>query len=293
MVARSTIALVVVVFVVVVPFERLFPRHRQPLRRAGLAVDLAYALTSTALQLVGLAFGVVLGIGSLLWVPGLLLRPLVAAVPAPLRMVVGVVLFDFLVYWVHRFAHEVPFMWRFHKVHHSSAQLDWVTAFRGHPMDGVFLAPLFVFLLAAGFDGRATGALLVAQVLIGLFLHANVRWRWRPLHRVVITPELHHWHHSDHPEAYSSNYTTFLPLWDIVFGTYFMPDDGRRPSVYGVSEPVPARFFAQLWWPFRGLRDPRRALRHPVQEARATAGAVGRGMRQMARVATGRAALGS
>lgn len=292
-IVRSTVAVVLALFVIVVPFERLFPRHRQPLRRAGLAIDLAYALTSTALQAAAIAFGLVLGVVSLLWVPGLLVRPLVSALPAGARMLIGAVLFDFLIYWVHRFSHEVPFLWRFHKIHHSSARLDWITAFRGHPMDGVFLTPLFVFLLAAGFDARTTGVLFVAQAVIGLFLHANVRWRWRPLHRVVITPELHHWHHSNHVEAHNSNYTTFLPLWDIVFGTYFMPRDGRRPWVYGVSEPIPGRFLAQLWLPFRGLANPVRAARHPVRAARALFASLRRGVRQMTRVARGLPALGS
>ena len=70
--------------------------------------------------------------------------------------------------------------------------------------------------------------LAVVQIVTGLFLHANVRWRWRPLHRVVITPEFHHWHHADEAVADNSNYSVFLPVWDILFGTYLMPAD-RRP----------------------------------------------------------------
>ena len=96
----------------------------------------------------------------------------------------------------------------------------------------------------------------------GLFLHANVRWRWRPLHRVVITPEFHHWHHANEVDAHNSNYSVFLPLWDIVFGTYYMPRN-KRPLVYGISEDMPDGLIPQLREPLRGMGNPLRIVRHP------------------------------
>ena len=138
------------------------------------------------------------------------------------RPFVGIALFDMAIYWVHRCSHEVPALWKFHSVHHSTVHLDWISGFRNHPFDGAIVAPPFFFLFAAGFDATFTGALAVIQIVLGLFLHANVRWRLRPLHRVVITPEFHHWRHANEVEAHNSNYSVFLPLWDMVFGTYYM-----------------------------------------------------------------------
>ncbi len=282
----SAVAVVIVVFALVVPFEMLFPRHGRRLRRDGLGTDIAYALVATPLGAVGTLVAAVVGVGSLAWLPGLLLRPLVAATPSLVRTLVGIVLFDVTIYWAHRWAHEVPFLWRFHAVHHSTRRLDWVSGFRNHPFDGVVFAPAFVLLLAAGFSAEFTGLLAVVQVLTGLAAHANVRWRLRPLHRFVITPEFHHWHHADEPGAINSNYAVFLPLWDLVFGTYFMPDD-RRPQRYGVAEPMPRGVVRQLLHPFRGLRTPWQLARHPLRGVRDTVAGVRRGLCQM-RVAAGR-----
>jgi sterol desaturase/sphingolipid hydroxylase (fatty acid hydroxylase superfamily) len=271
-------------FVLVVPFERLFPRHRQPFRREQLGTDIAYGLAAPALALVGVAVAVVIGVASLAWLPGLLLRPLVVSLPASVRLLLGVLLFDVAFYWVHRFSHEVPFLWRFHAVHHSTNHLDWVSAFRTHPVDGALLAPPFVLLQAAGFEPEFTGLLAVVQFATGIFLHANVRWRWRPLHKIVITPEFHHWHHADEPEAHASNYSVFLPLWDLVFGTYFLPEN-RRPQRYGIGEPMPTGLVHQLRYPLRDLPSPRSAVgfavRHPRRASRRLARSMRRGLRQL------------
>ncbi|MEN9643996.1 MAG: hypothetical protein RL238_665 [Actinomycetota bacterium] len=285
MAVDATAALVLAaLFVLVVPFEMAFPRHGRRLRRPELGTDVAYALVATPLGFVGTLVATVVGVASLAWLPGLLLRPLVTAAPAPLRVVLGVLLFDVAVYWAHRWAHEVPFLWRFHSLHHSTRRLDWVSGFRNHPFDGVFLAPAFILLAVAGFSPEFTGLLAVIQLFTGLFAHANVRWRLRPLHRIVFTPEFHHWHHADEPGAINSNYSVFLPLWDIAFGTYFMPSD-RRPQRYGVAEPTPTGIARQLVHPFRGLPSPRTVLRHPWRSLRSAVLAVRRGLAQVARSA--------
>lgn len=271
---------IALIFVIVVPFEKWFPRHRQRLRRPKVGTDIAYALVATPLAAAGVFVGIVLTAVSFARLPGLLLRPLVGALPSVVRMLLGVLLFDFLIYWVHRFSHEVPFMWRFHRIHHSTQHLDWVSGFRGHPFDGILAAPAFVLLLVAGFSAEFSGALLVIQIATGLFLHANVRWRWRPLHKIVITPEFHHWHHSNEVDARSTNYSVFLPLWDIAFGTYFMPAN-RRPAVYGIDGDVSDGIVGQLWDPMRGLRNPLRMLRHPWLALRELARMVRRGLGQM------------
>jgi sterol desaturase/sphingolipid hydroxylase (fatty acid hydroxylase superfamily) len=217
-------------------------------------LDLRYALTTPIMSFVAVLAGILIGIVSLAWVPGLALRPLVAMIPGTLQPLVGIALFDLAIYWAHRWSHEVPALWRFHAVHHSTEHLDWISGFRNHPLDGAIVAPPVVLLLAAGFDPTFTGALAVVQIVTGLFLHANVRWRWRPLHRIVITPEFHHWHHANEADAHNTNYSVFLPLWDIVFGTYSMPAS-KRPLRYGVSDPMPSTMLGQLRYPFAGWRE--------------------------------------
>lgn len=268
----SAVVVVALVFALVVPFEKLFPRHRQPIRRAAVGTDIGYALAGALFNVAGLIVAIPLAVISLTWVPGLLLRPFVAQLPAPMLPLVGFVLFDLAIYWSHRCHHEVPFLWRFHAIHHSTERLDWVSGFRAHPLDSTLIAPAVFFLLAAGFDLEVAGGLAIVQILIGIFLHANVRWRLRPLRALVATPEFHHWHHANHPEAVNINYSGFLPIWDVLFNTFHMPAD-RRPIRYGVSEFVPTGMIGQLRHPLRGMPPVRRlvwaGLRHPVCSTRA------------------------
>ena len=259
-------------FVFVVPFEKLFPRHRgQRLRRPGLGTDLAWALASPVMQVVTVVVALGVGLATFAWIPGLAMRPFVALLPGPAQVFLAVVMFDLASYWVHRFSHEVPLFWRFHSVHHSPEHMDWISGLRVHPIDGALLAPPFILLLAAGFDPTLTGALAGVQIVVGIFLHANVRWRLRPLQRLIATPEFHHWHHANSPAAHHTNYSGLLPIWDQIFGTYRVPRE-LRPERYGVDGFDADSITAQLWWPFRSIERPgawlRSCLAHPVNACR-------------------------
>lgn len=267
-ISTDGVFIALLLFVLVVPFEKMFPRHKgQKVRRPRLDTDIGYALVSPLMGLLTGFVTIVIGILSLAWIPGLFVRPYVEEVPESYMPIIGFLLFDALVYWTHRFYHEIPILWNFHAIHHSTEHLDWASGFRAHPLDGTILAPAFFFLIAAGFSFELTGALAVAQLILGLFLHANVRWKLRWLHRLIITPEFHHWHHTNERDAIWSNYSTFLPLWDQLFGTYFMPKN-RRPQSYGVNEPIPDGIIRQLRHPFKGWRNPLWYLLHPFKSIR-------------------------
>jgi sterol desaturase/sphingolipid hydroxylase (fatty acid hydroxylase superfamily) len=241
---------VVALFIIIVPFEKMFRRHDQRIRRPGLRTDLTYAIVSPVLNVAGVVVGVGLALLFFpLFLPALLLRPLVLGQPGWLIAVEAILLLDILIYWTHRLGHEVGFFWRFHSIHHSSEKMDWISGIRAHPFDGVIIAVPAVFLIVAGFNIEVVGIAAVVQAVLGLTAHANVRWRLRPLHRIVMTPEFHHWHHANHPESIHTNYSVFLPVWDMVWGTYYMPSD-QRPQVYGQSENTPPSVPAQMLVPF-------------------------------------------
>jgi len=249
-VGNSAVGAIAVLFVISWPLERIWRRHPVGVRRLALRTDLAYAVASPALQFVGLVAAFALGAASLAWLPGLALRPVVGLLPGWVRTTVGILLFDLLVYWTHRWSHTIPLFWRFHAIHHSTRHLDWVSGFRAHPLDGAFIAPAFAFVLAAGFDPEITGALAVLQFVVGIWAHLNVRWRLRKLRFLVLTPDFHHWHHANEPAAINTNFSTLLPVWDLLFGTFRMPD-GPGPQRYGVDEAVPSSIGAQLLYPFQ------------------------------------------
>ena len=106
-------------------------------------------------------------------------------------------------------------------------------------------------VLLLGFDPGITVGTAVFFTFYAIFLHADVDWDFGPLRSVISTPVFHRWHHSKDPQAIDKNFAGLLPLWDILFGTYYMPRD-RMPCDFGVPEKVPTGYFGQLWHPFAG-----------------------------------------
>jgi sterol desaturase/sphingolipid hydroxylase (fatty acid hydroxylase superfamily) len=85
-----------------------------------------------------------------------------------------------------------------------------------------------------------------------IFPHANVSWEFGSLRAVLASPRFHRWHHTAAEEGRDKNFAGLLPLWDILFGTYYMPE--AQPLRFGVPEKIPANLLGQLLWPFRSGR---------------------------------------
>jgi len=168
-----------------------------------------------------------------------------AALPLPVQALLVVVITDFLNYWLHRLHHGA--LWRTHAVHHSSEDLDWLSSVRVHPLNTLCQRlPAAMLLLIAGFDLASLGGAAGFLALYGLLLHARVDWDFGPLRRVIASPAFHRWHHSSERDC---NYAGLLPLWDLLFGTFYLPE--RAPTRFGVrGEPLPEGLLAQLAWPF-------------------------------------------
>jgi sterol desaturase/sphingolipid hydroxylase (fatty acid hydroxylase superfamily) len=167
---------------------------------------------------------------------------------AVLILVIG----DFLGYWSHRLFHG-RWLWRFHAVHHSSDTLDWLSSVRLHPVnDALMRLASAVPVLALGFSPGALAGATPALTLMAILVHANVNWDWRPLRTWIASPLFHRWHHTSETEGRDKNFAGLLPLWDILFGTYYMPND-RIPLRFGTNTPVPKGLVGQLFFPFRRL----------------------------------------
>lgn len=157
---------------------------------------------------------------------------------------------DFLLYWIHRWFHGKR-LWRFHAVHHSSEQLDWLSSVRGHPVNDIVAnAMLFFPFLLLGFGPGASAGAGPALGVFALLGHADVDWDWGPFRHVVTSPVYHRWHHSKDPAAIDKNFASFLPLWDILFGTHYLPKD-RKPQDFGIHEPVDHSVIGLLKHPFK------------------------------------------
>lgn len=254
-VARLFIWLVLL-SVVFVPLERLFALHQAPAPSKRVLTDIAYFFLNSLAPAMVIALMM-----SLLLAPLGRLAPQpyigwVGSLPLWATLSLGVLVSEVGTYWGHRWSHEIPFLWRFHALHHSAEHIDWLINTRAHPVDLIFirlcgLAPLYLLGLA---HPSATGQAAMVPVYVTLvgtvwafFIHANLRWRFGPLEWLISTPAFHHWHHTN--DGYRDrNYAALLPWIDRVFRTHHLPD--HWPPCYGVDKPSPATFAGQLLEPF-------------------------------------------
>ncbi|HEY4220223.1 MAG TPA: sterol desaturase family protein [Myxococcota bacterium] len=246
------IAIAVAVSLLVL-IERLFALRRdQRVLRPGWRTDVAHAFLSHALAQLGIALAVGLVFAAIGDLASDALQARVQAQPRWLQFLEAIGVTELVGYAVHRAAHKLPVLWRFHRVHHSSEQLDWLASFRIHPIDLVISrATQFGPLFLLGFSQATFGAYLGFITLWALLIHSNVRFRFGPLRFLFTTPQFHHWHHSNDAVARDKNFAGQLPVIDALLGTLHLPD--AWPDSYGVDDKVPPTYLAQIAEPFGTL----------------------------------------
>ena len=237
---------IAVLFLLFVPLEKLFAFRKQKVFRRGLLTDLTHILVNSLFSAVGAIVLVVLFALPLIWVRGF---DLVGYLPTEAAIVLAAVLVVLGNYWGHRLTHGVPFLWRFHAVHHSIEQMDWVASGRLHPFDQSFTQAVTILpLFLLGYGGGVFAGVAVFVTLLALFQHANVRLRFPVVRWIINTPEWHHWHHAIDAKANDKNFG--LPIIDRIFGTAYLPK-GERPTGFGIHDPVPeVGYLRHLAYPF-------------------------------------------
>lgn len=231
-----------------VPLERLFARVEQRVFRKGWRTDLAHFGVSHLLVQVTVFLTMLPAAALFHWVVSDRFQAAVAAQPIWLQFIEAMFVADLFAYLAHRAFHEVPFLWRFHQIHHSSEQLDWLASSRLHVVD-ILVTRAFGFLplYIMGYSRAAIGAYLTWASFQAIFIHSNVRFRFGPLRYLLATPQFHHWHHS--AVLYNKNFAVHLPVIDKLFGTFHLPRD-QWPEEYGIQgSPVPDGYLQQLVYP--------------------------------------------
>ncbi|AFY39078.1 fatty acid hydroxylase [[Leptolyngbya] sp. PCC 7376] len=153
-------------------------------------------------------------------------------------------------YFAHRLLHQIPFLWRFHAIHHSAEKMDWLTTTRVHPVDQLFTKFFqLVPLLCLDFSPKAMGIYFLWSSAIAFFIHANLRIKLPILRRIIVTPETHHWHHNRNRALSNTNFSAQLACIDWLFGTYYCPQT-KHQDHYGISERLPNTYLKQVFYPF-------------------------------------------
>jgi sterol desaturase/sphingolipid hydroxylase (fatty acid hydroxylase superfamily) len=173
--------------------------------------------------------------------------------PGSLQFIELLVAADLLGYASHRLFHS-RWLWKFHAIHHSSEDVDWLAATRLHPVNEIVtrvaqVVPLYLL----GVRGTPLAAVAPALAFYAIFLHANLRWDFGPLRYVIASPAFHRWHHTSQDEGLDRNFAGLFPWIDLLFGTFYMPR-GVQPQRFGVAgESIPTTLLGQLAYPFRSV----------------------------------------
>jgi sterol desaturase/sphingolipid hydroxylase (fatty acid hydroxylase superfamily) len=173
-----------------------------------------------------------------------------AALPLVAQMVIFLIGEDFILYWTHRLFHGGR-LWKYHAVHHSSEELEWISAARFHPVNLFFGAVAAdVLMLVVGISPNVLVVLGPLTIAHSAFVHANLDWTLGPFKYVIATPVFHRWHHTAAARGGEKNFAATFPVLDLIFGTFYMPA-GELPDHYGIAErQYPTTFGAQLARPF-------------------------------------------
>lgn len=187
---------------------------------------------------------------------GLFIKPLIDVKDWPnwLQLLTLFLLADFIQWNVHRLLHRVPWMWQFHKIHHSVKAMGFAAHLRFHPMELVFYSTLqYLPLALISFKISDVFLLQIFTLLIGHLNHANLPLNYGPLKYVLNNPAMHIWHHAhQQPERFGINFGITLSLWDYLFGTAYIPQSGRDEALgFTGDENFPTDFWGQLVYPFR------------------------------------------
>jgi len=253
----------VLAFLVFAPLERFFAIHAgKKILRPAWGLDLFYAVVSGMI----IKAGLIAVIAATSYLAAFLvpeqLRTFVFGLSLWIQVPVAIFASDLVFYSVHRLFHTIPWLWKFHAVHHSIETLDWLAGHRIHPVDqivtkGAALVPVF----ALGFSDAAIAIYAAIYYWQSMFLHSNISVNLGPLRYIVALPQFHHWHHANQPEAYDKNFAVQLALFDFIFGTHHLPGHAI-PERYGTPTQVPRDYVSQMAFPFKpaeseqGATDP-------------------------------------
>lgn len=176
--------------------------------------------------------------------------------PLWLQLAVFFIILDFVQWFTHVLLHKFPFLWRFHKVHHSVKEMGFAAHLRYHWMENIFYKPLktFAVMILGGFEPEQAFIVHFAAITIGHFNHSNIKITWGVLKYIFNNPVMHLYHHAHTlPKGrFGVNFGISLSLWDYIFKTNYIPEDsGNLELGFPEDDKFPKSFLGQFFYGFR------------------------------------------
>ena len=237
-------------------------RKKQPIFRRGFWLDAFYmifnfflfsligynALSNVGVELFNDFLGL-FGIDNLVAIE-------VQDFPVWAQLLIMFIIADFIQWNVHRMLHRVPWLWKFHQVHHSVKEMGFAAQFRFHFVETlVYKSAQYIPLAMIGFGIEQFFVVHMFSVFIGHLNHANLDWSYGPLGYVLNNPRMHIWHHAKAlppKHKYGMNFGLSLSIWDYLFGTAYVPKSGKDIEIgFDGDERFPHDFTGQLTYPFK------------------------------------------
>lgn len=235
-----------------VPIEIVFPKRKgQSTFHEEWRTDLIYFIVS---HLLVQFFGVITQQPAKLffgWMGLDDIQYFVQSLPTLIQLFFAFFIADLFQYWTHRFFHTHTFLWRFHSIHHSTENMDWLAGSRTHFID-IFVtrSMAFIPLYVLGFSTLTFNIYVIFMAIHAVLIHANTRINFGFLKYIFATPQYHHWHHCKDSEHYGKNFATIFPFIDKAFGTYYLPGDVWPEDTGLLETNFPKGYIKQAVYPF-------------------------------------------
>ncbi|MEO8934245.1 MAG: sterol desaturase family protein [Xanthomarina sp.] len=178
-------------------------------------------------------------------------------IPKPLGLFIFFIVADFVQWNTHKLLHRVPWLWNFHKVHHSVKEMGFAAHLRYHWMEPVVYKSILYIPLAiiGGFEAQDVAFVHFFNITIGHLNHANLGWDYGKLKYIFNNPKMHIWHHAKElpmHARYGVNYGLTLSIWDYLFKTNYIPESGRDIELgFSGDETFPTNFISQEIYPIK------------------------------------------
>ncbi|UQD57341.1 sterol desaturase family protein [Flavobacterium sp. K5-23] len=244
--------------------EIAFPwRKNQPIFRKDFWLDLFYLFFNffilNLILLIALSNVTAQFLNDILSVFGLQLASVqlfsLSQFSKPVSLFLFFIISDFIQWNTHRLLHSIPFLWKVHKTHHSVKQMGFAAHFRYHWMEPIVYKSIMYLplILIGGFDLEDVFIVHFISIAIGHLNHANLGWDYGFLKYIVNNPKMHIWHHSKVlPNKYGNNFGISLSIWDYIFKTNYIPNDGRDIELgFKDENEFPKDFIEQELYPFK------------------------------------------